>query len=158
MTILFFHLCLGLPNCHFLSVLGPWLCTYTSSVPYAIYCQSGGRAVAGFQQRMSKFEPSSCHVVLVVDKVALGHVFSEYLGFPYQFSFHWLFHIHHLSSRAGTIGQIVADIQSELILIPPQETKEKKLFRQSPTCVNFPRYLLLFRTRYYIQHPLLHQS
>jgi hypothetical protein len=31
----------------------------------------------------------------VADKVALGQVFSEYFGFPCQFSFHLLLHIHH---------------------------------------------------------------
>jgi hypothetical protein len=42
----------------------------------------------------------------VVDKVALGQVFSEYFGFRYQFSFHQQFHTHHhLSSGAGTICQ-----------------------------------------------------
>jgi hypothetical protein len=30
--------------------------------------------------------------------MALGQVFSEYFGFPWQFSFHRLLHIHHLSS------------------------------------------------------------
>jgi hypothetical protein len=54
----------------------------------------------------------------VVNKVALGQVFSEYFGFPCQFSFHRLFHIHHhhLSSGAGTIGQRVADVPSGLSL------------------------------------------
>jgi hypothetical protein len=56
----------------------------------------------------------------VVDKVALGQVFTEYFGFPCQFSFH--IH-HHLSSGAGTIGQLVADVPSVLSLTPPQETK-----------------------------------
>jgi hypothetical protein len=32
--------------------------------------------------------PRSGHVGFVVDKVALGRVFSQYFGFPYQFSFH----------------------------------------------------------------------
>jgi hypothetical protein len=64
-------------------------------------------------------------VGFVVDKVALGQVFSEYFGFPCQFSFHRLLHIH-LSSGAGTIGQLLADISSGLSLSPPQETKKKK--------------------------------
>jgi hypothetical protein len=34
-------------------------------------------------------------VGFVVDKVALGQVFSEYFDFPCQFSFHRLTHIHH---------------------------------------------------------------
>jgi hypothetical protein len=67
-------------------------------------------------------------VGFVVDKVALGQVFSMYFGFPCQFSFHRLFHIHHhhhLSSGAGTIGQIVAAVPSGFSLTPPQETKKK---------------------------------
>jgi hypothetical protein len=61
-----------------------------------------------------------------VDKEALGQVFSEYFGFPSQFSFHRLLHIHHhLSSGAGTIGQTVADVPSGPSLTPPQETKKK---------------------------------
>jgi hypothetical protein len=52
------------------------------------------------------FDPGSGQVGFVVDKVALGQVFSEYLDFPCQSSFHQLFHNHpHLSSGAGTIGQ-----------------------------------------------------
>jgi hypothetical protein len=34
------------------------------------------------------FEPKSGHVGFVVDKVALGQVFSEYFSFPCQSSFH----------------------------------------------------------------------
>jgi hypothetical protein len=34
------------------------------------------------------FEHRSCHVGFVVGKVALGKVFSKYIGFPCQFSFH----------------------------------------------------------------------
>jgi hypothetical protein len=57
-----------------------------------------------------------------------GAGFSEYFGFPCQFSFHRLLHIHHhLSSGAGTIGQLVADVPSGLSLTPPQETKKKTL-------------------------------
>jgi hypothetical protein len=45
-------------------------------------------------------------VGLVVDKVALGQVFSEYSGFPCQSAFHQLLHNHpRLSSGAGKIGQ-----------------------------------------------------
>jgi hypothetical protein len=67
----------------------------------------------------------SGHVEFVVDEVALGQVFSEYISFPCQFSFHRLLHIHHLSSRAGTIGQTVAAVPSGLSLNPPQETKKE---------------------------------
>jgi hypothetical protein len=57
----------------------------------------------------------SDHVGFVVDKMALGQVFCEYFGFPCQFSFHQLLHIHHhLSSGAGTVGQLAADVPSGL--------------------------------------------
>jgi hypothetical protein len=43
----------------------------------------------------------------VVDKMALGQVFSEYFGFPCQSSFHQLLKKNHshLSSEVCTIGQ-----------------------------------------------------
>jgi hypothetical protein len=76
-------------------------------------------------RRRTRFEPRSGHVGFVVDKVALGRVFSEYFGFPCQFSFHRLLHTHQLSSGAGTTGQLVADVPSGLSLTPPRETKKK---------------------------------
>jgi hypothetical protein len=46
---------------------------------------------------------SSGHVGSVVDKVALGNVFSGYFGFPCQSSFHQILHNHpHLLSGAGS--------------------------------------------------------
>jgi hypothetical protein len=72
-------------------------------------------------------------VGFLVDKVALGQVFSEYFGFSCQLSFHRLLHSHHhLSSGAGTIGQLVADVPSGLSLTPPQETKKKKTKQARP--------------------------
>jgi hypothetical protein len=63
-------------------------------------------------------------VGFVVDKVAMGQVFSEYFGFSCQFSFHWLIDTHHqLSFGAGAIGQIVSDVPSGLSPTPPQEIK-----------------------------------
>jgi hypothetical protein len=60
----------------------------------------------------------------VADKVARVQVFSEDFRFSCQFSFHRILHNHHhLSSGAGTIGQIVADVPSGLRLTPHQETK-----------------------------------
>jgi hypothetical protein len=47
--------------------------------------------VTSFPQRRPAFKPRSGHVTFVVDKVTLGQVFTEYLGFPRQFSFHQLF-------------------------------------------------------------------
>jgi hypothetical protein len=63
----------------------------------------------------------------VVDKVTLGQVFSEYFCFPCQFSFHRLLHTHHLSSGAGTIGQLVADVPSGLSLHPKKQKKKAQL-------------------------------
>jgi hypothetical protein len=65
---------------------------------------------AGFPLR----RPGSGHVEFVVHKMALGHVFSEYFGFPCQFAFHRLIHNHHhhRSSGADIIGQTVDAIPS----------------------------------------------
>jgi hypothetical protein len=79
--------------------------------------------VAGFPPRRPGFEPRSIHVEFVVDKVALEQVSSQYFGFPCQFSFHRLLHTHHLSSGAGTLGQLVTDVPSGLSLTPPEETR-----------------------------------
>jgi hypothetical protein len=77
-----------------------------------------------FPPRLPGFELRSGNVGFVVVKVALGQVFSEHFGFPYQFSFHRLLHTHYLSSGAGTIGQLVADVPSGLSLTPLQETEK----------------------------------
>jgi hypothetical protein len=50
------------------------------------------RLVAFFPPRRPGFKPGSANVRFVVDKVALGQVFSEYFGFPCQSSFHQLVH------------------------------------------------------------------
>jgi hypothetical protein len=85
--------------------------------------------VAGFPPRRAEFDPRSGHLGIVVDKVALGQVSFEYFGSHCQFSFHRLFHTHHLSSVAGTIGQIVADVPSGLTVSPhSQETKKNNYF------------------------------
>jgi hypothetical protein len=50
-------------------------------------------------------------VGFVVDEAALGQVFSEYFGFPLQFSFQRLLHNHHHHlSGVGTIAQTVATV------------------------------------------------
>jgi hypothetical protein len=95
------------------------------------YCARSRRLVAGFLPRPPGFEHRSGHVGFVVNKVSQGQVFSEYLSFSCQFSFHRLLHTHyHLSSGAGPRGQLVDDVPSGLCLTPPQETKKKsELFR-----------------------------
>jgi hypothetical protein len=52
------------------------------------------RLVSGFPPRRPRFKPGSGQVGFEVDKVALGQVFSEYFGFPCQFSFHQILHRH----------------------------------------------------------------
>jgi hypothetical protein len=49
-------------------------------------------------------------VGFVVDKVALGQVFSEHFGFPCQFSFHQL-HINHPTQHNFDTGSIVKQHQ-----------------------------------------------
>jgi hypothetical protein len=51
------------------------------------------RLVAGFPPLRPGFDPGSGQVGFVVDKMALGQVFSEYFGFPCQSSFHRKFSI-----------------------------------------------------------------
>jgi hypothetical protein len=84
-----------------LSLVGPWRMYYIK-----------GRAIAQAVSRWlltSATRSSSPGLVMwdfVVDKVALGQVFSEYFGFPCQSSFHQLLHNHpRLSSGVCTIGQ-----------------------------------------------------
>jgi hypothetical protein len=62
-------------------------------------------------------------VGFVVDKLALGQVLHEYIGFLCQFSFHQLLK-NHLSSGAGTISQLVADLPSGLSLTPAQKIND----------------------------------
>jgi hypothetical protein len=40
-----------------------------------------GELVAGFRPRRAGFVPSSFYMTFVVDRVALGQVFSEFFGF-----------------------------------------------------------------------------
>jgi hypothetical protein len=80
-------------------------CTPSRVVPYL------RRLVRDFPPRRPGFNPRSGHMGSVVDKVALGQVFSEYFGFPCQFSFNQLLNTHHL----------VTDVPSGLSLTPPQE-------------------------------------
>jgi hypothetical protein len=60
----------------------------------------------------------------MVDKVTLGQVFSQYFGFPCQFSFQLLLHTHYLSSGADIIGQLVGDVSVALNLTPRHEIKK----------------------------------
>jgi hypothetical protein len=78
-----------------------------------------------FLLRRAGFKPVSGHVGFVVDKLALGQVFSEYFGFPCQSLFHQLLYNHpHLSSGACTTGQKWPQYLADLI--PPHQEKNKK--------------------------------
>jgi hypothetical protein len=69
----------------------------------------------------------------MVDRAALGQVFSEYeyFGFPCG-SIHWLLHTHHHPlSGANTVGQILADVPSGLSLTPLQDTKNNSKSSQT---------------------------
>jgi hypothetical protein len=81
-------------------------------------------AVPQLRRLVAGFEPRSGHVGIVVGKVALGQALSENFGFPYQFSFHRLFHNNHLSSGAGTVGQCPT-YQVVSVSPHPQEGKKK---------------------------------
>jgi hypothetical protein len=83
------------------------------------------RLFVGSPPRRPGFEHRSGHVGFVLDRAALRQISSEYFGFPCQFSFQRLLHIHELSSGAGTIGQLVADVPSGLSLTPLKEIKKK---------------------------------
>jgi hypothetical protein len=68
----------------------------------------------------------SCGICVEHNGIVAG--FLRYFGFLWQFSFHRLLRLHHnLSSGAGSIGQLVADVPSGLSLTPPQENEKKKL-------------------------------
>jgi hypothetical protein len=88
-----------------------------------------GRAIAQAVCRRlpsTGFEPESGHVGFVVDKVAMGQIFSCYFSFPYQFAFHRLLHNHHLSSGASTIDKTVAAVPSGLSLTSEEKKKDLK--------------------------------
>jgi hypothetical protein len=80
-------------------------------------------------------------VGFVVDKVALGQVFSEYLGFPCQFSFHQLLHIHHHYLSSGASSRPISGWHTKWDSVSPhpKKRKEKETKRM---------YSLTFATKY----------
>jgi hypothetical protein len=98
------------------------------------------RLMAVFQQGQHGFQPRSGHVWFVVDVVALGQVFSEYFGFPCQFSFHRLLHTHHHpSSGAGTVGQM----EPVLTYINKLRTELNQTLSDIKFCVISLRYIII---------------
>jgi hypothetical protein len=81
-------------------------------------CSCLGRAIVEAVSRWlptaaTRVQTGSSHVRFMVDKVALGQIFSEYFGSPCQSSFHQFLHSHHhLSSGAGTIASSGRSTQS----------------------------------------------
>jgi hypothetical protein len=96
---------------------------YTCTVSYwEGCCHSSGGYSPAFHPGRSGCELSVGHVGFVVDKVALGRVFSEYLGSPF-YSFHRLLHTHH---HPSSLGQRVTDVQIGLSQPNPRnKTKQK---------------------------------
>jgi hypothetical protein len=86
------------------------------------------RSIADFPPRQPGFDPRSGYEGFMVDKVALGQVFSEYFGFPCQSAFHRLLHNHHRSSGAGTIGQQWPTNQVDSVSPHPEKLKKKLLY------------------------------
>jgi hypothetical protein len=80
-------------------------------IPYRVFPKRPNLAAEKNVQAVIEYifnvkQPGSGNVGFVVDKVALGQVFSKYFSFPCQSSFHRLLQNYpHLSSGAGTIGQ-----------------------------------------------------
>jgi hypothetical protein len=87
----------------------------------------------------------------VVEKVALGRVFSEYFGFPCQSSFNQILH-HHNHPGQATIGQSVAAVPSGpswTPLITKRIKKEIKVYWNAKSSVvvgfNFGFSFILLR-------------
>jgi hypothetical protein len=84
-------------------------------------CHSSGGLVAGFPPRLPGFEPTSGHVDLWWTRWQVSPSTPVSPANPHSTDCSTLITI---SSRAGTIGQFVADVPSGLGLTPPQEVKK----------------------------------
>jgi hypothetical protein len=72
------------------------------------------RLNAAFPSRLPGFDHRSGYMRFF-NKMTLGHVFSEYFSFPWQFSFHKLPHTQ-LSSSSCAIGRLESSVPSVLSL------------------------------------------
>jgi hypothetical protein len=106
--------------------------------------------VAGFPMRRPRFDPRSFYVGFLVDEMALGQVFFEYLDFPCQFLFHQLLY-NRLSSGAGTIGQKAKywlTYQVDSVSPHPKKLKKKISILSGEVSVRFdlkPYYFTLYK-------------
>jgi hypothetical protein len=72
-------------------------------------CKSEGKRAALAYMTRPGFKTWFRHVGFMVNKVALGQIFSEYFGFPCQSSFHQFLHNHyHLSITRGWYNRPVS--------------------------------------------------
>jgi hypothetical protein len=84
------------------------------------------RLVTGFPRRRPEFEHKSGHVGFVMGNVAVGHVYSEYFDFPYQFSS--LSTAPHLSSIVrGWYNRPVSGLRNKWTQSHPTPNKLKKI-------------------------------
>jgi hypothetical protein len=129
---------------YYISLLTVLPCPEIFAPPlHGIFSVPNGRAIAQAVSRRPSPTAALVRVQVrlcgfVVDKVALEQVFSEYFGFPCQFSFHRQFHSHHLSFGAGTIGQTVTDVRSGVSPTPSQETRKKTVFLMTHLFMELP--------------------
>jgi hypothetical protein len=74
------------------------------------------QAVTGFSLQWPGFDPRTKHMWFMVDKVALGQIFSKYSEFPCQFTLYQLLHIH-LSSYhwCYTVSTLTVSLSNQLI-------------------------------------------
>jgi hypothetical protein len=96
-----------------------------------------GRAIA---QAISRRLPTAARVRsqvrscgILVDKMALGQVSSEYFVFICQFSLHRLLHTRHLSSGAGTEARQRPTYQVDTVSPHPKKLKRKHWHRPEET-------------------------
>jgi hypothetical protein len=98
-------------------------------VPLAPKCSKGSAIAQAVSRRLPKaavrvrFQVTSCGIF--GGPSSTGAAFLLAFQFLCQFSFHQILHTH-LSSVAGTTGQLVADVASGLSLTPPHEIKSSK--------------------------------
>jgi hypothetical protein len=93
-------------NIHDVSKTGP-----ISIIRLKVEVAAMTHLIVGFPPPWLWFNARSGNVVYVVDNIAFGRGFLEYLCFPSHFSFHLILHTP-LSSGAGTVGPVVADVAS----------------------------------------------
>jgi hypothetical protein len=108
-------------------------CARLKSLLQTCFYSNGGRAIA---QAVSRWIPTAAARVrarvwsmgFVVDKVALGQVFSQYFGFPCHSSLHQILYPHnHLG--ACTIDQKWPTYRVDPVWTPSPTIRIKKLFR-----------------------------